>query len=63
MIDNEILKEKSRVQKILAESATDIHDYFVNTQKDAKQFMEEYGYSISTKKPADFKEPIKSDRL
>jgi hypothetical protein len=57
MIDSEILKEKERVQKKLSESAADIHDYFVKSEKDAKLFMEEYGYTHTTNKPVSQNEP------
>jgi len=39
MIKNDILQEKYRVQKQLAEAAKDIHDYFSKTHKSAQRIL------------------------
>ena len=39
MMINDILQEKYRVQKLLAESAKNMHDYFAKTHKAAEQIM------------------------
>ena len=39
MITNDILQEKYRIQKQLAEAAKDVHDYFARTHESAKRIM------------------------
>lgn len=39
----EALKEKRRVQRLLSESAKDIHDYFERSHRAATQAMSEMG--------------------
>ncbi|MCP5126896.1 MAG: hypothetical protein H6973_15010 [Gammaproteobacteria bacterium] len=42
---DEALREKYRVQTMLSESATDIHDYFQRSHEAAKRAMAEIGLS------------------
>ncbi len=58
MITNEILKEKYKVQKQLAEAAKDIHDYFTRTHKSAQQILNSTGVTTQQDKHAN-KAPTK----
>ncbi|MBN1516816.1 hypothetical protein JXA32_09640 [Candidatus Sumerlaeota bacterium] len=48
MITNEILQEKYRVQKCLSEQAKDMHEYFVQIDRDVEELAKKYGFKIKT---------------
>ena len=49
MKTNDILQEKYRIQKQLAEAARDVHDYFAKTHKSARRIMN--SIDVTNKKP------------
>jgi len=46
MITNDILQEKYRVQRQLANTAKNVHDYFVRTHESAQEIMDGVGASL-----------------